>query len=370
MSDVNTICPRQFLEGLVGMGYDYFVSVPCSYFGPLLVELQSQSEVVYQVASVEAEAIGMAAGASLAGKNPLVMIQNSGLGNCVNAVSSLLAPFEIPLVLLVSHRGLDAQDKKAPQHDMMGKITYDLLRLLEVSVETMPGSQEDALQAFARALERARVQSLPQAIVLEGKPFQSRKEPDLQRSRPSRLEAMRALQRGLGTGTLVVASTGMVSRDLQTAGDRPENFYMVGSMGLASSIGLGLASSLERPVVVVDGDGSCLMRLGALPTVGRYHPPNLLHVVLDNASHSSTGGQSTASPNVDFAALARACGYISSEEVDRLEDLTQEVAAFSNQGPRLLRFRIRSGNDPDPPRVERSLPEVKSDFSRACRCRD
>ena len=361
------ICPRAFVDGLLEIGFDYFCGVPCSYFGPLLTELESRRKVIYQVASVEAEAIGMAAGAVLGGRNALVMLQNSGLGNCVNPISSLLAPFNIPLVMLVSHRGLDAVDKKAPQHDMMGRVTYDLLRLLEVPSLTMPAVTEPALGTFRQSLQRALAESRPQAIVLEGKPFaKGPGEPDVNQDRPTRLQAMAALQKGFQEKTLVVASTGMVSRDLQTSGDRERNFYMVGSMGLASSIALGLASSQAEPVVVVDGDGSCLMRLGSLPTTGRYGPKNMLHVVLDNGTHSSTGGQPTASSNVDFPALAISCGYASAAEVGTLDDLTAQVASFATgQGPRLLHFRIRSGNDPDPPRVERSLPQVKSDFMRA-----
>jgi phosphonopyruvate decarboxylase len=369
LTKATAICPQVFVDGLLEMGFDYFCGVPCSYFGPVLTELESRPELLYQVASVEAEAIAMAAGATLAGRNALVMLQNSGLGNCVNPISSLLAPFNIPLVMLISHRGLDAVDKKAPQHDMMGAITYDLLRLLSVPAITMPvQSEEAALEAFRQSLTGARAENRPYAVVLEGKPFaKGHGEPEMFGGRPTRLQATQALRKGFQDSTLVVASTGMVSRDLQTAGDRQRNFYMVGSMGLASAIALGLASSQEEPVVVVDGDGSCLMRLGSLPTTGRYGPENLLHVVLDNGTHSSTGGQRTAAANVDFPELALSCGYASSAQVKTLEELTSEVAGFrSGDGPRLLHFRIRSGNDPDPPRVERSLPQVKSDFMKAC----
>ena len=362
------LSPRHFVDGLLALGYSYFSAVPCSYFAPVLTELSSRPEVTYQVASVEAEAIAMAAGASLAGRGALVMLQNSGLGNCVNPISSLLAPFGIPLVMLVSHRGLDQADRKAPQHDLMAKITYDLLGLLEVPAKTFPAGMEAVLELFRDSLETARRENRPTAIVLEGRPFgKERGEPEQYPERPSRLEAMRAISEGLGEDTLAIASTGMVSRDFQTSGDRAGNFYMVGSMGLASAIALGVASSHRGPVVVVDGDGSCLMRLGSLPTTGRYRPQNLLHLVLDNGSHSSTGGQVTASGNVDFPQLALACGYSAAETVEGLPQLTQAVGSFApGQGPKFVHVRIRSGNDPDPPRVERTLPQVKADFMDAC----
>lgn len=361
------IAPKDFVDGLLEMGYDYFACVPCSYFGPLLTELASREGLDFQIASVEAEAIAIAAGAAMGGRIPLVMLQNSGLGNCVNPVSSLLTPFKVPLVLLVSHRGLDEADRKAPQHDMMGKITYGLLDLLSIPWQTMALESSEALAMFAKALKDAKANQGPQAIVLEGKPFlKGLAEPDYNVARPSRLEAMRAVSAGLEATTLVIASTGMVSRDLQAVGDREGNFYMVGSMGLASSIALGVASGINKKVVVIDGDGSCLMRLGSLPTIGRYKPSNLLHLVLDNNSHSSTGGQQTASSNIDFPGLALSCGYCSAKDVESLQDLTKAIKGFEvGQGPRLLHFKIRSGNQPNPARVSRTLFQVREDFSRA-----
>lgn len=347
------------------MGFDHFITVPCSYFGPLLIELQRRDGVHYQVASVEAEAVAMAAGVVLGGGTPLVMIQNSGLGNCVNPIASLLEPFGIPVVFLVSHRGLV---KDAPQHEMMGRVTYPLLELLSVPVAELPGDEVDALKALENALGAARQENCSQALVLSGKPFLvDSREPAVNADRPSRLTAMLALREAIHEEMLVVASTGMVSRDLHTAGDRKANFYMVGSMGLASSIALGLAGTTQKTVLVIDGDGSCLMRLGAFPTIGRYAPENLLHVVLDNGTHSSTGGQATAAGNVDFPALALSCGYRSAATLEELGQLKNDVASFVNgQGPRLLHVRIASGNESDPPRVERTLQQMREDFTKAC----
>ncbi len=356
---------KTFTDGLLEMGFDHFITVPCSYFGPLLIELQQRDGVDYQVASVEAEAVAMAAGVVLGGGTPLVMIQNSGLGNCVNPIASLLDPFGIPVVFLISHRGLV---KDAPQHAMMGRVTYPLLELLSVPVTELPDEEVDALEAMKNALDAATQNCCSQALVLSGKPFAAEScEPAVNLDRPSRLEAMRALREAIHEEMLVVASTGMVSRDLHTAGDRAGNFYMVGSMGLASSIALGLAGTTHKTVLVIDGDGSCLMRLGAFPTIGRYAPPNLLHVVLDNGTHSSTGGQATAAGNVDFPALALSCGYRSAATLEGMDQLKNDVASFvKGQGPRLLHVRIKSGNESDPPRVERTLRQIRADFSKAC----
>ncbi len=109
--------------------------------------------------------------------------------------------------------------------------------------------------------------------------------------------------------SLVVSTTGMISRYLYAVKDRPENFYMLGSMGLASSIGLGLALNCDRQVIVLDGDGSCLMNMGSMATIGHYAPANLAHIVIDNGQYNSTGGQPTVSDTAQLLGIARSCGY-------------------------------------------------------------
>ena len=122
----------------------------------------------------------------------------------------------------------------------------------------------------------------------------------------------------------IVATTGYTGRELFALDDRSANFYMVGSMGCASSIGLGIALTRpDRRIIVLDGDGALLMRLGAMTTTGRCRPSNLIHILLDNASHESTGGQATASPGVDFCAIAAACGYAGVHSISAPSAMTQ-----------------------------------------------
>lgn len=126
---------------------------------------------------------------------------------------------------------------------------------------------------------------------------------------------------------LVISANGLISRQLFSIKDRPQNFYMLGSMGLASSIGLGVSlSKPERRVIILDGDGNILMNLGSLTTIGYRQPKNLLHFVLDNACYESTGGQPTTAKTAMLDKIAKAAGYKTAERVSDVDSLKHFVA--------------------------------------------
>ena len=171
------------------------------------------------------------------------------------------------------------------------------------------------------------------------------------------------MQASLRPGDLVIASTGFAGRELYALDDRGDQLYMVGSMGCAMSLGLGLAlAQPRRRIIVLDGDGAVLMRLGGLATVGYERPPNMVHVLLDNQMHESTGGQSTVSHSVDFCAIAAACGY----PVTARATTPGEVAAFlrrdGSPALSLLHVRILPGAPEDLPRPTITPPEVAARF--------
>jgi phosphonopyruvate decarboxylase len=167
-----------------------------------------------------------------------------------------------------------------------------------------------------------------------------------------------------GPADALVATTGYTGRELYALGDRPGHFYMVGSMGCALSVGLGIATAQpERRVIVLDGDGALLMRLGALATAGYYRPARLVHVLLDNGVHESTGGQGTVSPSVDFCALARACGY---PRAVTAADPAALGAALAERapGPLFIRAPIRPGVPADLPRPREDFADLAARFRR------
>ncbi len=161
--------------------------------------------------------------------------------------------------------------------------------------------------------------------------------------------------------TLVLASTGFCGRELYAINDRPNQFYMVGSMGCVLSLALGLAlARSDLTVIALDGDGAALMRMGAFATVGAYGPSNLRHLLLDNGVHDSTGGQATVSPCVSFVDIAAACGYASSLETDDIGQVGEWLDAPALDGPRFACLFTRPGTRHDLPRPSITPVDVKN----------
>jgi phosphonopyruvate decarboxylase len=181
-------------------------------------------------------------------------------------------------------------------------------------------------------------------------------------ARVTRQEALReVVARTAPHSTAVLASTGFCGRELYAIEDRPNQLYMVGSMGCVVPLALGLA--LARPdlrVIALDGDGAALMRMGAFATVGAYGPPNLWHLLLDNGAHDSTGGQATVSPNVSFAEVATACGYADALDTDSLDRITAWLEQRPLDGSRFARLLTRPGSPSDLPRPSITPVDVKT----------
>ena len=180
-----------------------------------------------------------------------------------------------------------------------------------------------------------------------------------------RADAVRAVMEAVGD-ELVVACNGMIGREVFTANDREATFYMIGSMGLASSIGLGVAlCKPDKRVLVIDGDGNVLMGAGALASVAAAAPKNFLHVVLDNERHGSTGGQRTVSSKVALEAMARGAGYRTAERVDAA-DLAARLPGFmKSEGPAMLLVKVEPGNVKGIARVSHTPPEIARRFAHS-----
>ena len=165
-------------------------------------------------------------------------------------------------------------------------------------------------------------------------------------------------------GELVVANLGFPSRELYSIADRPEDFYMLGTMGLASSIGLGLALSTDKGVVVLDGDGSVLMNLGSLASISYHSPGNLLLVVLDNGTYGSTGDQCTMAKSLKLEEIARGCGLVVAVVTDEGELEASVREALVSKELKVLVVKVEPGNA-DVPVIPLSPTEIRERFMRS-----
>ncbi len=369
----------EFVDAARDIGFDWYAGVPCSFLSPFINYVIGDPTLTYLSAANEGDAVAAAAGAVIGGRGGVAMMQNSGLGNAVSPLTSLAHVFRIPTLIICTHRGaIGLHDE--PQHELMGQITGRLFETMAIPWEFFP----DRSSAIEPVLERTKnyfeKEQRPYALVMRKRtvaahPLTNRPtvshapttrvvgEPFSERPigvRPSRMQALeRIIEATPQCGSVVIATTGYTGRELYAAADRDNHFYMVGSMGCASALGLGLA--MVRPdlhVVVIDGDGAALMRMGNLATLGAYGPANLTHILLDNEAHDSTGAQATVSGGVDFAAIAAACGYASVHRGAEIPSLTAFLGAQTKGGPHFMHLKISTGTIDKLPRPSISPPEV------------
>jgi len=335
---------QSFIEAARTLGFALYTGVPCSYLKPFINYVIDADNLRYVGAANEGDAVAIGAGAQLGGQRSVVMFQNSGLGNAVSPLTSLTFTFQIPVLLIPTLRGEPGGAADEPQHELMGQITTQLLELMGIAWAFFPTEEDQIKPALERAITHMDETQRPYALVMrkgsvDSVKLQSTAEvreltgPVVVPSAPvaTRRDVLAAVQAAAGNDDIVIATTGYTGRELFALEDRENQLYMVGSMGCASTLGLGLAlAQPHRRVFVLDGDGAALMRLGAMATIGYERPVNLTHVLLDNGLHESTGGQATVAGSVDFCGVARSCGYPSVASIARPDELTAALQAGGN----------------------------------------
>lgn len=358
------------MEGLGKIRINQFYGVPDSllkdFCGFIENELPPNRHLIM---ANEGNAIAAAAGHYLASGNPaLVYMQNSGIGNAVNPLLSLAGRnvYAIPMVLLIGWRG-EPGTADEPQHMAQGSATLKQLALAEVPFLTV--GQESSTEFIAEWTSKHLEESAgPVALVVKAKTFEryDYENKAAFEHDPSREEVLAALSPFLSE-VLVVSTTGKTSRELfelrkRQASDQSD-FLMVGAMGHASSLALGLAIESNRNVVCIDGDGALLMHMGALGVIGQAGPSNFTHVLLNNASHESVGGQPTAAQDMSFENISLGSGYRNYEMVN---DLARLPKTFKNllelDGPNFLEIKIRTGSRGDLGRPTTSPVQNKRAF--------
>jgi len=369
---------RDFIEPARANGYKTWAGVPCSFLTPFINSVIDDREMTYISSANEGDAVATASGSALAGRRAVAMMQNSGLGNAVSPLSSLNWVFRIPILLIITLRGEPGLPDE-PQHELMGQITGRILDELKIPWDWFPREADAVEGALMVANWQMEKTGLPYAMVMRkgsvapaelGSKWTPATAPivaatrELEEPELTRKQALEAVVDNTPENeSIVIGSTGYTGRELFAINDRPNHFYMVGSMGCASSFGLGLSLALpQRRVVVADGDGAVLMRMGNLATLGAYGGANLQHLVLDNGVHESTGGQPTVSRAISLACVAAACGYRDASEAVSLAHLNSFLGR--QNGPNFLQLRTRKGVPQHLPRPNVSPVEVRARLMR------
>lgn len=355
---------------------DFFTGVPDSTFKDFMGLLNDENgkSLTNIIQASECEAIATATGYHLATqKIPLVYMQNSGLGKCVNPLTSLCDKdvYGIPMVLMIGWRGKPGKPDE-PQHSKMGRITLPLLDTLEVPYKILPPDKSGIEKAIFDITQESHRTSAPVAIILSADILEKYFEKNKTKNNfdVTREEAINLIANCLDRKDIIVSTTGKCSRELYEyrtlRNEQAYDFYTVGSMGCASSIAHAVAlAKKDRRVFVFDGDGAALMQLGALSTIGHYPADNFYHIIFDNQAYDSTGEQPTVSDTVDFEKIALACGYKSAKTTRTKQELQIALNQLKIvQGPHMLIVKVKKGARKELGRPKSKPIENKEAFIR------
>lgn len=319
------------------LGVEFFTGVPDSQLKALCNYLMDRYGIDphhHVIAANEGNCTALAAGYHLAtGKVPVVYMQNSGEGNIINPVASLLNDkvYAIPMVFVVGWRG-EPGIHDEPQHIYQGEVTVKLLEDMGIESfiigkETTDDEVIAAMEKFRKVLDAGKDVAF---IIRKGALTDAPSVKYENSNTMQREEIIRHIVKVSGEDP-IVSTTGKASRELfeiRVANDQSHkyDFLTVGSMGHSSSIALGVAINKPgRKIWCIDGDGAVLMHMGAMAVIGANKPSNLVHVVINNGAHETVGGMPTVAATMDIVAIAKACGYLHAVSVDSFEALDKEL---------------------------------------------
>lgn len=325
---------KKFLDILKQNRIDFAATLPCDRIKVLLLLISKNIRTI--PLTREENGVGICAGVYLGGGRPVMVIQNTGIGNMINALLSLNMTYGIPLPIIASWRGVYKESIEAQRE--FGKRMPDIIAAAGIKLTIIESGNE--IDRLDEAIKESFSNSHPHVILVspavwEGStceiqafsPIQERRTElefrgIIQEPLLTRYEAIKTITETVGDSELVLSNLGIPSKELFEIKDRDFNFYMLGSMGLVSSIGLGLAIVRKSHVYVIDGDGSLLMNPNALISIGECPVGNLTILAIDNATYGSTGNQATSTQKIiDLELLAKASGIKDTVKVQTREDL-------------------------------------------------
>ncbi|MFC2149076.1 phosphonopyruvate decarboxylase [Candidatus Auribacterota bacterium] len=363
---------------LIKRGIDFFTGVPDSVLKDFLGYLSEHAGSSYVTAANEGNAVALAAGRYLAtGSISLVYMQNSGLCNSINPLTSLMdeAVYKIPALLLIGWRGRPGE-KDEPEHIKQGIVTEKLLDTLGIPHRILPDTAEEAANALDEAMAYMKARQTPYALIVKKGTFEPYQLKDIPETKYplSRETAIETVSSALTERDIIVSTTGMASRELFEYRERSgrgheADFLNIGAMGHCSSIAIGLAiSKPSTDVYCLDGDGALIMHMGSLAVTGVQGLKNFKHIVINNGSHDSVGGQPTAGSFIDIPSVAKACLYKAVYRAQTRKEVINKMKLLKKcSGPALLEIKVHKGARKDLTRPDVGPIERKELFMRFLR---
>ncbi len=366
---------QEVIEILKRSKIDVVSTLPCEKISTLLRLVATERAFCHVGMNREENGVGVSAGVYLANGKPLMIIQSTGLGNSINAIMSLTVTYKLPLPIIASWRGI-YKEKIAAQKPL-GKAMPKLLDALDlkytlIEAPTAIGLIEEVIQdAFAN--ERPHIALIsPKAWENEAlnevmcqkdsRSYDLNYKTEFRAPEMRRYEAIEIISEYLNEEA-VISNIGVPSKELYAAKDRDLNFYMLGSLGQASPIGLGVALKTRRETIVLDGNGSLLMS-NILPVVADKKPVNFTILCLDNGTWGSTGDQ--PAPYADMDLMARGAGVENTVVVHKAKELRYALERlYDDPGPRFLHVMVKPGNVPSVANINLRAEEIKSRFRAA-----
>lgn len=366
----------KYMDCIKELGGDFFTGVPDSQLSPLCNYLMNTYGISdnHIIAANEGNCVALAAGYHLAtGKVPVVYLQNSGIGNIINPLASLLHEkvYGIPCIFIVGWRG-EPGVKDEPQHAFQGEITVKLLEDMDITVVILDkDTTVEQVKENIAQLKQLLNQGKSIAFVIKKGALKYENKVSYKNDyHMIREEIIREIVNVSGED-IIVSTTGKTSRELfeireQNNESHQYDFLTVGSMGHSSSIALGIAlHKPDKKVWCIDGDGAVLMHMGAMAVIGSNKPSNLIHVVINNCSHESVGGLSTVAGNIDLVQIALGCGYLEAASVSDYGEL-KELLKKAKESNKLTFIEIKAaiGSRSDLGRPTTTPKENKENFMR------
>jgi phosphonopyruvate decarboxylase len=356
--------PESLLRAFVDNGVYFYSGVPDSVLGPFCHCIQDTPSTDNIVAANEGNAIGHGVGYYAATSNvPLVYMQNSGLGNAIDPLVSLVdkSVFGVPMILLIGWRG-QPRTKDEPQHIKQGEITTEQLEILDIPYEVISSNAENMRHQVSAAIDGARENTRPYALLVENGIFEDYRSTNKHKNKRikvfTREMAINVVAETINESDVLVAGIGKSSRELfeyRTVKEQSHNkdLLVVGGMGHASSVALGIARQTKKRVYCLDGDGAMSMHLGAVATIAADSPSNFYHILLDNSAHDSVGGHSTTNVKVNFSDIAKASQYATIVSVNSEAMLKKAILGTRRQAaPVFIHVTISPGA-----RIELTRPD-------------